>query len=426
MVLSEGIPLTPQQIAWPNFSSSYYPLPGTLTPPPFVIDQNGGRPARQYMWSVGIQREVVRNLVIDVAYVANRGIWWNAPTQVNYNALTPERLAQFGLNINNPADVALLISPLNSAAAAARGFKAPYAGFPATATVAQSLRPFPQFNSTPPSGPTAATGLVPLWAPLGDTWYESLQVKATKRFSHGLDFTWNFTKQKTLTIGAESDSPAGNSGQVNDVFNRANNKNLSAYDQPLVMTIAANYTVPKWGRNKIMSYALSQWQIDAFLSYASGLPILSPISTNSLNTTLFQSTFFNRVPGVPLFTHDLNCHCFDPNTTFVLNPAAWTNPAPGQFGTAAAYYNDYRQQRRPQENLGFGRQFRITERVSLNVRAEFTNIFNRTQVVSPLSTNALATQTTKNGQATGGFGWINTSSVFAQPRQGTIVARIRF
>ena len=158
MVLAQGIPLTAQQIAWPNFNPGYYPLPGTLTPPPFVIDQNAGRPARQYMWSAGLQREVVRNLVIDVAYVGNRGIWWNAPTQVNYNALTPERLASFGLNVNNPSDLALLISPLNSAVAIARGFKAPYPGFPLTATVAQSLRPFPQFNSTPPSGPSAASG----------------------------------------------------------------------------------------------------------------------------------------------------------------------------------------------------------------------------------------------------------------------------
>jgi len=55
--------------------------------------------------------------------------------------------------------------------------------------------------------------------------------------------------------------------------------------------------------------------------------------------------------GVPLFTKDLNCRCFDPNTTFVLNPQAWTDPAPGQWGTAAPYYSDYRTRRRPQENL---------------------------------------------------------------------------
>ena len=69
-------------------------------------------------------------------------------------------------------------------------------------------------------------------------------MKATKRLSHGLDFTYVFTWQKTLNIGAESDSPAGNTGQVNDVFNRQVNKDLSVYDQPLVSALAVNYTTP--------------------------------------------------------------------------------------------------------------------------------------------------------------------------------------
>jgi hypothetical protein len=133
------------------------------------------------------------------------------------------------------------------------------------------------------------------------------------------------------------------------------------------------------------------------------------------------------VPGVPLFTQDLNCHCFDPNRTFALNPKAWTDPPPGQWGTAAGYYSDYRQQRRPTENFTFGRTFRIRERASLSIRAEFTNVFNRTEMNTPTSTNALATQTTTStGQTVSGFGYINTSSVAFPPRQGTIVARIQF
>ena len=353
----------------------------------------------------------------DLNYVGARGIWWQAVTQVNYNAITPAALAARGININNAADQALLISPVNSTAAVARGFKVPFTGFPANATVAQSLRPYPQFNA----------GLTPLWAPLGDTWYESFQMKVTKRLSHGLDVVYNFTRQKTLTIGAESDSPAGNSGQVNDVFNRQVNRNLSSYDQPMISSISLNYSTPKWGKNKLVSYAVSDWEVHAFANYASGLPILAPVATNNLNSMLFQNTFFSRVPGVPLFTQDLNCHCFDPNKTFVLNPAAWTNPPAGQFGTAAAYYSDYRFQRRPTENFGIGRNFRIREHVSLNVRTEFTNIFNRTEMNNPTSTNALATQL-KNatGQTTAGFGFINVTSVAASPRQGTIVARIRF
>ena len=134
----------------------------------------------------------------------------------------------------------------------------------------------------------------------------------------------------------------------------------------------------------------------------------------------------NRVPGQPLFTQNLNCGCFNPNATFVLNPKAWVNPPAGQFGTAAAYYSDYRYQRRPVENVSLGRMFRIREKATLQIRAEFTNIFNRAEVNNPTSTNALATQTTANGKTTAGFGYINNGTTFSAPRQGQLVARIQF
>jgi hypothetical protein len=143
--------------------------------------------------------------------------------------------------------------------------------------------------------------------------------------------------------------------------------------------------------------------------------------------TASQSTLFNRVPGVPLFTQDLNCHCFDPNTTFVLNPAAWSNPGPGQWGTAAAYYSDFRFQRRPVENISLGRVFRVKERASLQIRAEFTNMFNRTEMNNPVAANPLATPSRNSaGQTLSGYGYINVGTVFSTPRQGQLVARFQF
>ena len=358
--------------------------------------------------------------MVEAAYVGNRGMWWQAGVLANYNALTPDLLKSYGLDINSAADRTILNAPLNSAAASPRfQNKLPYAGFPATSTVAQSLRPFPQFSS----------GLAPLWAPLGDTWYNSLQAKLTKRLSHGVDFTYNFTWSQELTIGTESDSvgPFGVAGLVNDVFNRSQNKYISAYSRPLVSNFAANYTVPKWGKNRIVSYALSDWQIGTLLTYASGMPIAVPGAQNQLANQLFRGTFANRVAGQPLFTVDLNCHCYDPNTTFSLNPKAWADPSPGQWGTSTGYYDDYRQQRRPQENLNFGRVFRFAERASLSVRAEFTNILNRTRYPAPTATNALATQTRNAaGLTTAGFGYMNTTTVGASGRAGQLVARFRF
>jgi hypothetical protein len=220
---------------------------------------------------------------------------------------------------------------------------------------------------------------------------------------------------------------------TNDVFNRPNQKALSSYDQPFQFVFSGSYITPKWGATskglRILSWVSRDWQIGTLLRYASGLPIAAPTSTNSQATYLFQNTLFSRVPGVPLFTQgvDLNCHCYDPNTTFVLNPNAWSNPAPGQWGTSAAYYTDYRYQRRPVENISLGRVFRVKERASLQIRAEFTNIFNRAEANNPTATNALATPTRGNaGQTTAGFGYINTATTFSPPRQGQLVARFQF
>ncbi len=63
----------------------------------------------------------------------------------------------------------------------------------------------------------------------------------------------------------------------------------------------------------------------------------------------------------------------------------------------------------------------------MQIRAEFTNIFNRTEVNNPTATNAAAGQlTSATGQTTSGFGYINTGTVYAQPRQGQLVARFQF
>jgi len=428
MRLQDGIPIQP---IWPNLTPGQFPLPGTITGAPQMVDQNSGRGARQAMWSIGLQREISRNLVVEASYVGNRGVWWRGNTLLNPNALTAQRLQSFGLNINNSADVALLNLQLNNPAVIARGFGIAYPGFSTSNTLAQSLRPFPQF------GNITATG-----APIGNTWYDSLQTKVTKRFSHGIDFTYTFTYQKELTLGVEADQ-AGLAAQVNDIYNRQINKYLSGYSKPFVSLLAINYTVPKLASlGKYASFALRDWQVGAVLSQSSGLPIRVPNSNNQLNTALFRNTFANRVAGAPLFLQDLNCHCFDPSKSFVLNKAAWTDPAAGQFGTSAAYYNDYRFQRRPDESMSIGRLFRIRERKTLQIRAEFSNVLNRTRLQDPVNGSATGqtfttTQVTETnpasprfGMNTGGFGWINTAvtttspNLIGGPRSGTLVARV--
>ncbi|HEY6347743.1 MAG TPA: TonB-dependent receptor [Bryobacteraceae bacterium] len=428
--LAQGYPTSDYPPIWPNFNPGLYPT-SAPNPGPFLgafMDENAGRPPRQYQWSVGLQREIFRDLVVEAAYVGNRGVWWQAPGLLNLNAITPALLAAHGLSLNSPQTLQLLTSTLSSPLAKQLGFGAPYPGFPQGQLVAQALRPFPQFNGTIPV----------YWDPLGKSWYDSLQAKATKRFSHGLFFLGTFAWAKSLDLGSETGEPnPGTTGGalVNDVFNRNQNKYLSMYDRPLDFVLSLNYTTPRVGGHRALSWIARDWTYGAALEYASGTPIQVPFAQSNLNSYLFQGTSFaNRVPGVPLYTVDLNCHCYDPNKTFVLNPAAWVDPAPGQWGASPAYYSDYRTQRRPRENMNLGRTWRIKERYSINFRMEFTNVFNRSFWGDPTSTNAKLQQVTlSNGNTSAGFGRVNTTapsafgSVFnLQPRQGVVVGRFSF
>jgi hypothetical protein len=205
-----------------------------------------------------------------------------------------------------------------------------------------------------------------------------------------------------------------------------------------VSGISLNYRVPTPRGNKIVSLAARDWAFGTVMTYASGTPILAPTSTNNLSTLLFRSTYYNRVPGVPLFRKDLNCHCIDPTKDLVLNKDAWSNPADGQWGTANAYYNDYRYQRRPSESFSLGRVFSFKERMRFTVRMNFTNILNRLEMSNPSGSPSSATTTGNvagvpactgvNKCATGGFGFISFASgaTFLPARQGTLEMRLSF
>ena len=415
VTLAGGLPYTRDQLFATSLNPGILPPTGTVASPPYWIDPEGGRPGRVNQWTIGIQRSITTNLAAEVAYVANRGVWLTSTNLNDLNGLTPQRLASLGLNISNASDRSLLTSTFLSGVPQSRGFKLPYTGFPIGQTLAQSLRPYPQFLNIPV-----------LWTPRGNSWYDAVQAKLTRRFSHGFDVTVAFTFQREFILGP-------NAVAVNDVYNRGNQKSISPSSIPVILAPTFTYQPPlaslvpgKW-----MKAIVGGWAIAGVLRFQSGMPILVPYAQNSLNAVLLRTqnpaTFSNRVAGQPLFNKDVNCHCFDPNTTFVLNPKAWSDPATGQWGTSAAYYNDYRGQRRYTEMLSLGRYFRVHEGMRLEVRAMFYNVFNRTYLNDPDSTNALATQVLSSaGQVVSGFGRINTGSTYLGPRTGLVLARFQF
>ena len=106
------------------------PSPGQIDYPSQWIHPDAGKMPKMNQWSISLQREITRDLMVEVAYVGNRGAGFMANNLMALNAISEERLRSFGLDINNANDQALLRARLDSPMAASRGFnRLPYAGY---------------------------------------------------------------------------------------------------------------------------------------------------------------------------------------------------------------------------------------------------------------------------------------------------------
>jgi Carboxypeptidase regulatory-like domain len=452
------------QPTWPVTNPYIYPVPGTAAvagQTPYVPDANENRPPRINQFSVGIQRELTRNFIVEASYVANRAVWLQGFTTGFLSQTSAQQYSAFGLypypgtgpcsngsgvcpstTYNNYGDYLLTLQPINSAnvinAMAARGIHnlLPYNGFPPTSSLQSILYPFPQYGAIEPAN-----------SPTGRSKYDSLQIKTTKRLSHGLQaggaFTW--------AQGFNRPTPQ-------DFFNDQSAEWQLMQIPQFDLTFNAIYTVPKASfLPKVANAITSDWQIGWWSNYQSGAFLAPPVSP----TLNFLPSEDIRVPGVPLYTSGVNLNnlnSYNPYYTQVLNPAAWepcpvnaacaaANTTIGFFGpqnNAVVYYKDFKGPRIPSENANIGRNFRIhrgDHTYNLYIRAEFVNIFNRTIMPPPSTSNPQNPVIRGAGNGTiltGGFGVIdaylapNTAYSPAsgtnqlQPRTGTLIARFNF
>lgn len=421
-----------------DFDPGAWTQDGTIqSPPAMAYPANDGRPPRMVHTDIGVQRELSRDLMVEAAWVDIKGSRLESDNLVNnaLNGLSPSRAESFGLDPTNPTDINFLNEPISSPDAAARGFHAPYSGFPTWASVAQSLRPFPQFGN-----------LGYMYADVGNWWYDALQVKLTKRMSHGISAMVNYTWSKDLGT-ADNSSEVGNGGASpvqNSFLPPKSQKTYESIDIPQMLKFNFQAEVPTFGfaESGWKRVMLKHWTFDGIFSYQSGF-VIGPIWASSLWPATFQGeagVWMNRVPGQKLFLHDLNKHDVDPYDTFFLNPAAWVNPAAGQYGSGKPYYSDFRGPRYPNEQMGMGKRFGIGERMHFSVRADFFNVFNRwaypgLNVGSPFNTVQHSTVQLNPAWApreviTSGFGYIGSGISGASgnmpPRSGEIVARFEF
>ncbi len=451
--LQDGMPADVQP-RWPSFDTNLGQPNGAVVAAPVLLDPNAGRPAKQHQWSLGLQREITRNTVVEASYVGNRGVWWSEVNPAPGSMAAVNVLKQSDLNgrgfvdFASAAESTLLNTPIGTLNAAqrstlaARGIVLPYSSFPTALTARQAILPFPQYNTT----------IAPSQAPLGKTWYDSLQLNVTQRFSRGLSLNANYTFSKGMDLLS---SP--------DIFNRQLGKNLTALDTPHQFRMTAEYQVPsfansgiKYLSNKTVSYILGNWGIGWYLQYQSAAILQRP----SNQGTIPLSNFLGRGPGSaqlrigadgqpmnPWSVNwvdydgnrrtdpiDINCHCYDPTKTIVFNPAAWESIPNGQWANSFSDIRPYRGYRYPLENANVSRNFRFTERFVLHIRVEFQNVLNRTRLPQPSNGtggNFSAAPTTfttgaNAGLYSAGFGTVLPTSGTNNARSGTLIGRITF
>ena len=137
----------------------------------------------------------------------------------------------------------------------------------------QSLRPFPQYS-----------GIGQFQAPLGASWYDALQVKVIKRFSHGLTATMAYTFWKALD----------NSTNAGSIYDRRVSRDSRR-------TIFRTYSASAWTtrfRRLVWSSTialpevfLSGWKLSTISTWQSGNLLATPGSNNAIGELPFHRLY---------------------------------------------------------------------------------------------------------------------------------------
>ena len=345
-------------------------------------------------WNFGVQQELVRGTILDLNYVGSHGVHLaiNMPTNtVPYDPVLDTSVAQANTNL-----------------------------------ATQLARPYPtvaNFNSLNMEGVST---------------YQALQVSVRRQYGRRLTFIANYTWSKAIDDASglfSFSQPSGlNLGQFPNQFLNLN-KGLSEFDRPNVFTAAMEY---KTGGNKW----LRNFEFYPILTARSGVPLYIGQSNQNPALTGTNQQRPNLVdPNVSLYAGEV------PNGTGIqyLLPASSPNfplaPSGPYFaGTGASRTlllptsigtlgrNVVRGPGELDLDFSIGRQFDLTERLKLKIRAEALNALNHTNFQPPSATNnmALALATNASGQPyfnSPNFGLINTAypSRFLQ-----LVARFEF
>jgi hypothetical protein len=231
----------------------------------------------------------------------------------------------------------------------------------------------PGAGAVPARRPYPGFGQVSSWEPRGPSDYNALQLSLEKRMSYGLSFLGAYTWGKSLDEGAGGNSSTGESRiNIQNPQNLRADYGLSNFDIRQRFTLSTIYQLPfGHGRqfmsnaNRVVDGIAGGWQISSILTLQGGMPFSISMATATDNTGTFQRP--NRVcdgnlpSGQQSIKEWYNLACF-------VAPPIYTFGNTGRnvlIGPALETWD-----------LGTDKDFRITERVGLQFRAEFFNALN--------------------------------------------------
>jgi len=364
LVLQEGWPAS--RFHAPPFIDPAYGFNGAV----HILDHDDAHPPYLQNWTLNIQRQLPGQVLLDVAYVGNKGTRLQSRL-VPTNQMDPRYLSFRDLLFNDISDPKVQALPVVQAMPIdpATGNHVPFVGFQSIVnrlTLGQALRPFPQYeeeNNSQIRRFFEGTGL---------STYHALQVKVDKRFSRGLSFLVSYTWSKTLTDAESQFSEF--SGFTADPYNRKAEKSYSINDYPHNLVIHYGYELP-FGPGKKFAKSggaagkiVGGWKVAGIHQYQSGGPSSMNLPAEGANplwpyegTNTFMARS-NMVPGVNPKSAAMLSGNFDPNKDNLLNPAAFSIPDKFAFGNAP-------------RNLGNARWFAfLNEDISIHYRPVISQI----------------------------------------------------
>jgi len=389
------------------------PFPGGLIPPPardpsYQFDLLGTGPTEAFpnnpyayaqQWNVGVQQQFGSSFVLDVAYGGAKGT--HLPFYSLQQNQLPDQDLSLGSALSNlvPNPFYGIINPNYSL------------GGP-TITAGQLLLKYPQY-----------TGISIGGAGQGDSTYNSMQVKAQKRFANGASinaaYTWSklISNTDTLTAWLEP-ATAGAYGGVQDNNNLKGEKSLSSNDATNRLVLSYVYDIPV-GRGQAhlsnisrgADYVVGGWGLEGVTTLMSGFPL--GFSTNSNLTGSYGGG--SRPNVVPGCAKHIGGSSFQKAINGWFNTACFTQPPAYTFGDEGRNDSQLRASGVANWDTAAFKNFSVAAdgRVQLQFRAEVFNLFNRVQYGYPGTTFGTA-----------GFGIAN--SQYNLPRILQFALRVKF